>query len=1163
MALTLNLKRFLKQSRGLNTKFVGIACPLILSLLCPAGLLAEEGQADLSIDREVATTEQANLVIEQLGASGEENDDISLAVGLYRQALEMLAGEESARNKAEEYQQIVEHGPSESQQLRNELDGLKHSPNEISETSRQWESQTIQELEQELSRRKVKITDIKEIQREIQDQIGSELNRPDQVRRELADAGDRLRNTQDEFAKIVSTGGRERVFKANRFQKLAERQELEALLKKLQLEGVSAEIRKGLLNLRESVVAERLSRDEKLIDVLQGIVDRRKRVEAKKTSEAAEAVSREAIKKHPLVRDVAEENSEYGKQLADLTTRLESVNAKLGRLAHLLTAVERDYDRTSQQLAVATSSQILSEILNKQSEKLSQLVNAGEFANSIKADRRASGEARLDQFRIDEDIQLLGSGETSADALIQSGDRNWQLLSAAERSEIRSDIEQLLEDRNALLVKLDSGHTRLVKALADLSHLRQQILEKAAQFSVLLHENLWWLPSNPALGSQWSGQVIDAVKGIRPAVLATQAWKTAQIVWRHNAGPVVILLLAVIGLLVVRRRLKAGLIYLSHKVHDISSDRYMLTAQALLITVLLAMPWALLIVGIETLLVPVAGMDMETVVGRVFHALAVYLFAIGLLQYACTEKGLAETHFNRSRSSISILRSNLSWWVPFTSAGFTVIAITLLRWPGATLYRDTAGLVFFVISMVAFSVFIWRISHSMGKPGSGTGRPDSNPIFRLLFACVALIFMVLAIAPLFGYLYTSIFFAFLLVDMLLVGAAGYLVYNLAIRWLRIAEKKLARRRMEEMREVERKKKETAAAAETTGEVMPLIKDDMELDLRDINLQTVRVFRALTIVLVGFGIFWVWHDFFPVYRMLEGIVLWQKSVGVTGSMILVPITLADGLLSSLVFVLTLVAARNVPGLLEISLLTPMNIKSGNRYAISSIVRYLIYGGGFVFAAAYLGLSWQDVQWLVAAMGIGLGFGLKEIFANFISGLIILFERPVRLGDVVTIDGLSGSVARIRIRATTIVDWDNRELIVPNQKLITESLINWTLSEQATRVTFAVGIAYGSDAEKAHQIMMDVVKASPLVLDEPESSVFFTGFGESSLDFQVRVFVKDLANRLPLKHELHINLEKSLRENGIEIPFPQRDLHLRSVSEGVNLAAGKWEKGSDAG
>lgn len=208
-------------------------------------------------------------------------------------------------------------------------------------------------------------------------------------------------------------------------------------------------------------------------------------------------------------------------------------------------------------------------------------------------------------------------------------------------------------------------------------------------------------------------------------------------------------------------------------------------------------------------------------------------------------------------------------------------------------------------------------------------------------------------------------------------------------------------------------------------------------------------------------------------------------------------------------------------------------------------------GVVVAFNTVGIGWGQVQWLVAAMGVGLGFGLQEIFANFVSGLIVLFERPIRVGDTVTLGNVSGTVQRIRLRTTTVADWDNKELIVPNKAFVTDQLINWTLSSPVTRVVFQVGIAYGSDATLARKVIIEVIESNPMVLHDPAPTAFFIGFGDSSLDFQVRVFVRERLQRMPLRHELHMAINRALREHHIEIPFPQRDLHIRSMDPSIGL------------
>jgi potassium efflux system protein len=242
------------------------------------------------------------------------------------------------------------------------------------------------------------------------------------------------------------------------------------------------------------------------------------------------------------------------------------------------------------------------------------------------------------------------------------------------------------------------------------------------------------------------------------------------------------------------------------------------------------------------------------------------------------------------------------------------------------------------------------------------------------------------------------------------------------------------------------------------------------------------------------LWYVWDDVLPALATLAETRLW----GAAGE---TPGTLGSLAMALLVVVVTVAATRNVPGLLEMAILRRVPIDRGVRFAITTLLRYTLVVTGTVFAFNEIGIGWEKVQWLIAAMTVGLGFGLQEIFANFVSGLIILFEQPIRVDDVVTIGDVTGIVAKIRIRATTIRRWDQRALVVPNKEFITGRLIHWTLSDNVLRREFVVGIAYGSDVSKAERILLEVVRANPLVLEEPKPVVIFKNFGDSNLEFEL--------------------------------------------------------------
>jgi len=181
-----------------------------------------------------------------------------------------------------------------------------------------------------------------------------------------------------------------------------------------------------------------------------------------------------------------------------------------------------------------------------------------------------------------------------------------------------------------------------------------------------------------------------------------------------------------------------------------------------------------------------------------------------------------------------------------------------------------------------------------------------------------------------------------------------------------------------------------------------------------------------------------------------------------------------------------------------------------------------------------------------MGVGLGFGLQEIFANVVSGLILLLERPIRVGDLVTIGNVMGNVTHISFRATTVMAFDNEEIVVPNKELITGQVTNWTLGSPVTRINIPIGVAYGTDVDKVSEILLELANKDPEVLKIPAPAALFLAHGESSLDFELRVFLGNAGVRLSTRDRLNREVNKALARHGIEIPFPQRDVTIRSVN-----------------
>ena len=246
-----------------------------------------------------------------------------------------------------------------------------------------------------------------------------------------------------------------------------------------------------------------------------------------------------------------------------------------------------------------------------------------------------------------------------------------------------------------------------------------------------------------------------------------------------------------------------------------------------------------------------------------------------------------------------------------------------------------------------------------------------------------------------------------------------------------------------------------------------------------------------------------------------------------------------LVAAIVAVMTIVAAANLPGLIEMLVLARLPLDNGVRYAILAVVRYAIAILGLGLAGGAVGIGWPKLQWLAAAISFGLGFGLQEIFANFVSGLIVLFERPVRIGDTVTVGDMTGVVTRIRMRATTIIDGDRKELIVPNKEFITARLVNWTLTDSVVRLVIPLGLTYGSDPQQAQRLLLRLAGEQPTVLKNPPAKAVFVGFGEKTMNFELRVFVGNVEALMPTRHQLNMAIERAFRAAGIDIAIPQRE------------------------
>ena len=267
-----------------------------------------------------------------------------------------------------------------------------------------------------------------------------------------------------------------------------------------------------------------------------------------------------------------------------------------------------------------------------------------------------------------------------------------------------------------------------------------------------------------------------------------------------------------------------------------------------------------------------------------------------------------------------------------------------------------------------------------------------------------------------------------------------------------------------------------------------------------------------------------------------------------------VSVGDVMAFALTVWLSFLLARLVDFVLQEDVFTRVRTGRGVPYAISGLVRYTLIFLGLLVGLSAAGVELSKLTVIVGGLGVGIGFGLQNVVNNFVSGLILLFERPIQVGDSVQLPDAWGKIKRIGIRTSVIRSFDGAEVIVPNGMLISDKVTNWTLSDQRRRIEVDVGVDYGTPAQRVIDLLVGVAKANPKVINDPEPRAYFVNFGDSALEFKLRVWVELTDRGYSIRSELAVAVQEALEQAGIGVPFPQRDLHLVSVSPNAALDLG---------
>ncbi len=781
---------------------------------------------------------------------------------------------------------------------------------------------------------------------------------------------------------------------------------------------------------------------------------------------------------------------------------------------------------------------------------------------------------------------------------------------------------ELLTKRRDLLSALLDDYEKLFARLVELDTATRQAIDAVQSYRGFVEERILWVRSvtgkaMPDLGESL-GALAWLLDGASWRAGLASSWDEVQRRWLEVLLGGIAILLVVLSRFWSRGRVRG----MAAVVERESGDTFTYTVQALGMVLLRATAFPALIWGAGWVLsTPPRQPEVVLAAAKGLNAAAFAFFSYELLRQVLLKDSMGEAHFRWSPQVCQHIRWHLHWFIPVKLlCVFLVTTLDVQR--QSDLWNDSLGRIAFGLGGLSLAAFCQRVLRPTGPVFLSyllENREGWLSRLRYIWYPLAVgLPIVLVLTALRGYYFTALQLDARLQAWLWFAMVLVLVNALFLRWLRVvgrrlavepeasapagiepqgglspalqaspdpvpsspgaAEKTVAAGPSEiepEASEAPGEDEVASRAREFGVELAP--DDNRRLKLPEVNAQTRHLFQSAIVLTVLIGTYMIWADVLPALKRLDQIQVYPE-FGIievpsgqgsladaaapgaqTGRHV---VTLAGLGLAILVFVFTVVAAQNVPGLLEILVFSKLPLDPGGRYAAITLARYLILLIGIPMALSRVGITWESVQWLAAAFTFGLAFGLQEIFANFISGLIILFERPVRVGDLVTIQGTSGVVSKIRMRATTITDFDRKELIVPNKQFVTGNVLNWALSDEIIRVVIPVSVAYGGDVERVRELLLKVAREHALVIAEPAPSCFFTSLGDSAINFDLRVFVAKSKDKMTVQHEVLRRVYEELAAARIEIPFPQRDLHIRSADPIVDALREARRGGSDA-
>lgn len=1097
----------------INAFLTALCAALFLNMAISHSAFADQNTLSLPTEKSL----KADLATAQKMPDGDEKQtlvtDIQTSLDLLQQIQVQQKTNETLQATLNGADAEIQKNSAELQTLKKQLDTAKAAD---------YQSRRLADLQAQVEK-------LTEQQQETQSALGT-------VNSQLAG-----QSAVSERAQATLTSNLKRTQELNK--KLSESTTSETLKQQYQLESQLIDLKNNynqillknsdqltvLYQSRYDLLNARAQVQQQQISAMQEAINQQHLAQTQNQVDQVQQQSQSAVKNNYIQKEL-ERNAQLSQFLLEQTEKTNTLTQDELRMRSVLDSLTQTQRTIDEQISALQGTLVLSRIIQQQKQKLPTNLNIQGLSKQI-ADLRVQIFDMTQRRNELYDLEAYLAKVQAEQNQTFTAEEKAQLTNLlTERRKIASDVIKSLNNQLNLAISLELT--------------QQQITQLSDQIQAKLDQQSFWVKSNNPINLAWFKQLPmslgEQFEGISKKLGFPKNFDNLPYLLMFVA------ILVLIGGIIFRFKtlIKQRLATINSEINTLRSDSQWHTPMALLLTAIIALPSTLWFLAVCQLL----GFFFVRNPAEFWQwslSMAAYWWFFSFVLALLRPNGISVRHFGFSQDEAEKLRA--------VTKRIIVAVVLLLNTSVFSNVMDS-GLANDVLgelnTMVALIFCIAIIAPRFRKASKTLGQTNRDHRDELVLKIVRILLQLVPVGLIvlvaLGYYYTALNLINHMINTYIAWVIWSLVRYTLYRAITVSSRRLAYRRLQEKRQ---QKAAELNDGSPSDDVVVVSEQEEGMAVNQVRGQLLR-FADLFIWTALFAIFYyVWSDLVTVASYLRDITLWQQTTTTEAGVVTESISLFNLLVALVIIGITYILVRNLPGILEVLIFSRVKLSQGTPYTINTLLTYTLVAIGSAWAFATLGMSWSKLQWLFAALSVGLGFGMQEIFANFVSGIILLFERPIRVGDTVTINDVTGTVAKIRIRAITIIDPDRKEVIVPNKSFVTGQVTNWALSNTITRVVISIGVAYGSDLELVRRLLLQAAAEQTNIMKDPEPRALFLSFGASTLDHELRVYVSQVSERTNTIDALNRRINELFAEHNIEIAFNQLDVFIKNQDTGA--------------